>query len=248
MSNIDTTEYDQFRQGIYARGHYSRRGITPVLGPALTSSIIVQTTFGQPKTFSDGTPFDDLGKFQAAVYLEDTGSMYPAIIGNIDIVDPDQADGAIEPFTIRSIVAFTTTEFPYPAKSIKADFAAGNTDPLLKSDQIVGEYPFSAPPTIDPFIDADDRMGSTVSAAVKIPGLFPDEEKTFMPFHDDQPFTQVFEQIPMGQDMNNALSAMTGSATANYMRNDHRSAGKGFTYTYSHLGVDSIAFGGFRRG
>jgi hypothetical protein len=248
MSNIDTTEYDQFRQGIYARGHYSRRGITPVLGPALTSSIIVQTTFGQPKTFSDGTPFDDLGKFQAAVYLEDSGSMYPAIIGNIDIADPDQADGAIEPFTIRSIVAFTSTEFPYPAKGIKADFAAGNTDPLLKSDQIVSEFPFTNAPTIDPFIDADDRMGSTISSAVKIPGLFPDEEKTIPPFHDEKTRVEVFEQIPTGQDMLNALNAMTGSATSNYMPNDHRSAGKGFTFPHSRLGVDSIAFGGFRRG
>jgi len=87
-----------------------------------------------------------------------------------------------------------------------------------------------------------------VAASVKIPGLFPDDEKTYAPFDDAQLSTQVFDKVPTGQDMLNALNAMTGSSTANYMRNDHRSAGKGFTFTHSHLGVDSIAFGGLRRG
>jgi len=78
--------------------------------------------FGQPKVFKDEEPFEDFQKFNPVIYLQDDNStlMYPLVLANASMKDPDQFDGVIEPFTLRSRASRLSPELPFFAHDIRA--------------------------------------------------------------------------------------------------------------------------------
>jgi len=240
--SINTTAYDRFRQGIYRYKLNIIKGIAPTVGPELTGSIIIQNTFGQPKTHDDVGVFEDDDRYNASVYINNLSGF---------AVYLDQMDGVIEPFTIRADASFTTIESPYLARSIKGEFGNGNSDFYRRHDQAECVFPIEAPLIIAPFEDASDYMGDTQSASVPLPGFSSTKQAALRPFKEvkleDNKKSIVFEHEVSGSDMISALNAMNPS-TDSFLDNETKSARTGFTYTNAPQGVDSVAFGGLLRG
>jgi len=82
--------------------------------------------FGQPKVFKDEEPFEDFQKFNPVLYLTDDNNtlMYPLVLANASMRDPDQFDGVIEPFTIKSRASRLSTELPFFAHDIRASISS----------------------------------------------------------------------------------------------------------------------------
>jgi len=250
MAIIDTAAIDHLRQGVYAHGKFDRRGVLPALGPEITGSVMIQTTFGQPKSFSDNTPFNDLSMFDAVTFLNDVdGTMvFPQILGNVNIPDPSQMDGVLEPLVIRGKASLTTIEHPGVAHDIKGCLCGGNEDSFRKTDRISGIFSVQASAVVEPFIDSDDHLGATPGTAVVLPGFFPDDEKVIGPFDDTQePGISKYGVTLAGPVVLTDIILAMRPFTDDFFPGFSKSAGAGFTYGGSAPGTDSIAFGGLTR-
>jgi len=249
MTAINTTKYDQFRQGIYAQGLYSRRGITPVVEPTLTGSFSEDQNFGQAREVQFDTPFDDVSKFSPTLYINDVGGgeRYSPLLTNVNIREPSQADGVIEPFVIKASIARTSVDHPHEVRTIRGEWGNGNEDHGRRHDHVDPLFDFKAPSVVSPFIDMTTRMGDSDAGAISLPITGSRPDAVVSPFVDDQrPKIRVFDKTATGADMLVALEAMS-PGTDNYAQNDQRSARTGFTYQNVTQGIDSIAFGGQRR-
>ena len=175
--SIDTTAYDQFRQGIYKYKSNIKSSISPTMGAELTSSIIVQNTFGQPKSYTDGTAFEDTDKFNASVYIN--------FVTGSDISEYS-IDGAIEPLTIRGVVEFSSIDSPFEAHSIKCEFGNGNMDTFRGFDQVLSTFRYFPNLIVVPFEDSEDYMGGTAATSVALPGIISSIRSVLQPFVEDK--------------------------------------------------------------
>lgn len=247
--SIDTSKYDQFRQGIYKYKPNVKKGIKPIMGPELDSSFVLQNTFGQFKENQDNTHCVETDRYDPVAALNDNELLF-APITDADF-EQTKLDGTIEPLTIRSAAELSSIDEPFEAHSIKGALADGNTDFWLASSQVVDKYLFTQPAQIVPFIDAVDLMGALSATAITIPGVLSTDIAILNPFVEEKlervNKSIMFEKDPSGDDMIEALNDMSPN-TDSLMSNHVHSSRTGFTYTNAPQGIDSIAFGGLLRG
>jgi len=246
---IDKRPYLPRRQGIYAKGNFEKRNALPVLGPDVQNVTIDQNTFGQGKTHSEESVYHDLAKFDAVSYLNDSAGtqVFPVVLSDASTAIPDQMNGVIEPFPIRTVASLTSIDAPFEFRSIKGEFGNGNLDSFRKSDSVESVFSITSPSVKIPYIDSESIFGDTDLGSVKIPGFFPDDEKIIFPFDDDDDIQTTKKGIAAsGDDMLSALRAMS-PGTDSLIDDGFKSAGTGFSYRNSRAGIDSIAFGGFKK-
>lgn len=249
LTGSDTSAINQFRQGVNAFGPFNRRSSLPILAPESDTAVMTTIVFGQPKTFNENNPFEDLSKFNPVDFINDTSGdqLFPSFFGNVNLRDPDQMNGVIEPFNIRSKVSLTSIDFPYESHDIRGTFMVGNIDRNLAVEQVFQGYPIDRAKIIVPFIDSDEYMGSGSMLSVRIPGIFSDDKTIIYQFEDqDAEEGSKLGILISGSSIIGALNEMN-PATEDILANDHRSAGAGFTYTNNAAGTDSIAFGGLKK-
>lgn len=249
LTGSDTSAINQFRQGVHAFGNFERRGMLPVLAPEVDGTFMSQSIFGQPKTYPDAVAFEDLADFDPVVFINDENGTqtFPAFLGNVNLRDPGQMDGVLEPLGIRGKVSMTSIDFPFEGHDIRGNLQDGNEDVLRRNSQISNFYPVDRPLVITPFYDADEYFGSTSQTAVRLPGVFPDEETRVHPYED--PDAIEFDKLGVtvtGDDIIGVLESMN-PATEDLLPNDNKSLGAGFTYDNNVAGTDSLAFGGFTK-
>jgi len=247
--SIDTSKYDQFRQGIYKYKPNVKKGIKPIMGPELDSSFVIQNTFGQFKENQDNTHCVESDRYDPVTALGDNELLFsPVTDANFE---QTKLNGTIEPLTIRSAVELSSIDAPFEAHSIKGALSDGNTDFWLASSQVVDKYLFTQPAQIVPFIDSVDLMGASQSGAITIPGILSSGVAILDPFVEEAleraNKSIVFEKDPSGNDMIEALNSMNPD-TDSLMSNHMHSSRTGFTYANAPQGIDSIAFGGLLRG
>jgi|APSaa5957512622_1039677.scaffolds.fasta_scaffold48555_2 hypothetical protein len=247
--SIDTSAYDQFRQGIYKYKPNVQKGIKPVIGPELTSSFVIQNTFGQFKEYLNDTQCIETNRYDPIAALSDNALLFSPIT-DTDF-ERTKLNGTIEPLTIRAVSEFSSIDSPFEAHSIKGSFGDGNTNLWLATSQIVDKSTFVEPVQIVPFIDAVDLMGDSQATAIVLPGILSTDVAILNPFVEEKlendNKSSVFEKDASGTDMIAALNNMKPD-TDSLMSSDMHSSRTGFTYTNAPQGIDSIAFGGLLRG
>ena len=78
--------------------------------------------------------------------------------------------------------------------------------------------------------------------------MFPEEEKVLAPFNESAALNEVIVSGTINNDeIREALLAMTGTSTDNYIPFGTLSASTGFTFSNTDSGIDSLAFGGLKR-
>ena len=254
---IDTSAYDQFRQGVSirtAREQFS--GMFPKMMPAeqLTPNGEDNSTlFGVPKAFKSNVPYRDLQKFDAVKFIKDDfrTQIYPQIMRNSSLTDPYQLDGAIEPLTIREAVSMMSIEGSNQAHAIRGNLCEGNLDERSKTSQVVQIYDYRAPLKTKPFIDFPEYMGASAMTAVSRPGVISMVETTRRPFVD-MPFAhRIFHYAPnvnSDSGWREWLPYEQTSGSFDVMLGAHEvSATAGFVYENNPLGTDSLAFGGWKK-
>jgi hypothetical protein len=249
VSGSDTSAINKFRQGVNAFGNFERRSAMPVISPEADSAQLIPVVFGQPKTFSDNVPFQDLADFDPVLWLNDgEGTQaYPAFLGNVNLRDPGQMDGVLEPLGIRAKISMTSIDFPYESHDIRGSLQNGGEDIRGNTVQIAATYPIERPASIVPFFDADEYMGSADQTSIRIPSVFTDKRAITRPY--DEVDVIEFDKLGVtitGADVIGALESMR-PATDDLLPVDNRSAGTGYTYTNTVAGVDSLAFGGLKK-
>jgi len=238
----------QFYQGVNSSKRVAR-GSLPVLGPELDGSFLSQSAFGQPKTYSDNLGFQDLADYDPVSYINDVNGdqMFPAILGNLNIRDPESLDGIIEPLTIRSKASRNSIDHPYEAHDVFGTLMSGNEDTFKRTSIVNQFFEIEIPDTIVPFVDSDEYMGDTITAAVKIPGIVSSNTAILSPFDEQNEIEYDKLGVTLtGIDLIGAIGDMKPQ-TDDLLPNDHRSAGAGSTYNNNVAGTDSIAFGGLKK-
>ena len=249
LTGSDTSAINQYRQGVNAFGTFNRRSSLPILAPESNTAVMTTIVFGQPKTFNTTNAFEDLSKFNPVNFINDESGeqSFPSFFGNVNLRDPDQMNGVIEPFGIRAKASLTSIDFPYESHDIRGVFMVGNIDRNLAVEQVFQSYPIDRAKIIVPFIDSDEYMGSGSMLSVRLPGIFSDDKSIIHPFEDqDAGEGSKLGILISGSGIIGALEEMN-PATEDILANDHRSAGAGFTYTNNAAGTDSIAFGGLKK-
>lgn len=245
----DTKAINQFRQGVHAFGNFERRGMLPIVSSECGNALILPVVFGQPKTFSDSVFFQDLADFDPVVWINDENETqtYPAYLGNVNLRDPGQMDGVLEPLGIRGKISMTSIDFPFESHDIRGNLQNGSEDIRGNTAQIFQSYPVERPAITVPFFDADEYMGSTDQTSIRMPSVFSDKRAITRPY--DEIDVVEFDKLGVtltGDDMIGALSTMN-PATDDLLLLDNRSAGAGYTYTNTTAGTDSLAFGGLKK-
>jgi len=231
--------------------------------------------FGQPKLFRDDEPFEDFRKFDPVHYIQDDNStlMYPLILANASMKDPDQYDGVIEPLTIRSRASRLSPEQePDFAHDVRALLLSDSGEcSRVKANPIVQYIDFEDT-KFDWYEDGLENFGAILMTddGPKVgpmhPGYLTLNESVINPFVESTDWEDLRKELnhssPAGEDpggMNMALHNMAMSelelssgitvAVRPHSNNDrlprhHKSSGAGFTYDNNMLGTDSLAFGG----
>lgn len=252
-SGSDMSDYNQFRQGIYARGPFERRGTLPILGPEIDGFYISGSSFGQPKTFSNETKFDDLTKPDAVSFISDVarGNRYPDFNTNVDLSTPSQMDGTLEPLTIRKLIARTSVYTPVEAHTVKGHIQEGN-ESLRGTDAIHQYYEVTYPArsiTFPSYVDGQRELlpvsGSNYITAADTTTV--KNSTSITPFDESvNDRTDMLGVTLTGNEIKDALLQMDPNSDS-FIPQDCKSSGAGFTYVNSTAGTDSIAFGGLKR-
>lgn len=247
---MNTQDVDHLRQGVSIRHDRDRyAGTMPKLGTGRNDHVLEITTYGQSSEFNEDPKWDLVDIFDPVRYIESQRALiFPVILANATLLDPERLGGFIEPFDIgaRDLVR---VDGPYTAHQIHAHLMGGSIDSFEKSN-IVTQFicDFHEVEPRDVYIDSSDSVG-TEGGDIAIPGYFPEDEKILDPFDESQTLGKTYfsGSSAMGADTQAALLAMTGSSTDSYISMFCKSAGTGFTYVNTPLGVDSLAFGGLKR-
>ena len=224
---------------------------------------MIRRDFGQPKLFKDDEPFEDMPKWNPVQFMEDDGCsmIYPYILANVSMRDPDQMDGVIEPLAIRSRASRNSIDWPYEAHSVKgfllngAEDSRGNSIPIKQQIDL-------GPQSFEPFDDGGfeffghgqyqklDKNNETVyyDDSVKWQGYLHDQPEVISPYVDATDRALAFEPLNSGSNVEifNVVTSITGSIDDINDRG-HKSATAGFVYFGAEDGTDSLAFGGLKK-
>jgi hypothetical protein len=271
---MDTTDVDAYRQGISIRSFADYSCIlvptlTPNGFPAKTSTrfnfSVEQTTFGIVELWEDpgedGTPapFEDItGNFDAKTYLTDTGTqIYPVVLFSPVLRDPSTMNGVIEPLAIRTKLSTTNTEGPEVAHDIRATLLPNEGAEIVGMFAQIGNFiKFNSPSKIAPFYDAQDVLMENSEGTYRLsaPGFNFPEPRSIAPF--DESINLNTSTLTVADGSLNALD-LTGldakygiygkSSTTGFEYRSSTSVKLRKTGAQRVLGVDSIAFGGFKK-
>ena len=179
---MDTSEFDEFRQGVSVLSDNHRAVRTlPTIGAFSSDHVIEERTFGQGKEFKDEIVIKDMQHLKmytrvtesysgyyvtsayggAITYLKnDNIEQYPLVFNNISFTDPMHMNGVIEPLSIRGSIGMNSVEVPYAAHTVRASLFGGDERQRLKGvANIYQTYLISGTTkTSDPFVDAADTF------------------------------------------------------------------------------------------
>ena len=253
---IDTSAYDQFRQGVsITTDRELMQGMFPkmkVANQRTPTGLQESTVFGQPSKFDTSKPYEDIEKFNPVQFINAEGSakIYPDVGDDSAFIGQDVMDGLIEPLTIRKAAALTTTEGNYYAHRIMGSWQSGNEDSYDASSGQVQVYDYRTPLKVVPFIDYPEYMGDSVGGSITLPGVISQTRSEIFPFIDRDFRSRIYLDSPgsvmSGSDMINAVLGLSGSFSI-MLGNDMISATAGFIYGNTPYGTDSVAFGGLKK-
>ena len=211
---------------------------------------MIRRDYGQPKLFKDDEPYEDMAGFHPVAFLEDTGGtmIYPYILWNVSMRDPDQMDGAIEPLAIRSRASRNSIDWPYEAHRVSGFWSDGAEDSRHHSCPIIQQINFKST-NIEPFEDGGyEFFGQTVAGSIRIEGFLHNDPSSITPWLDQTDRSEAFEPLNRAgnEPIYNAEMVMTGSID-DLNERDHKSAAAGFIYFGAEDGTDSLAFGGLKK-
>ena len=134
---------------------------------------MVRRDFGQPKLFKFNEPYEDMSKWNPVEFMGDCGDqfiIYPYILANVSMKDPDQMDGVIEPLAIRSRASRNSIDWPYEAHSVWGFLSDGAEDSRRHSCPILQQIDLEAT-SMEPFEDGGyEFMGFKPSAEAVVSG------------------------------------------------------------------------------
>ena len=121
-SGSDISTIEHMLQGVSIKTERQRvLGVLPRLGSGRTDHKVERNAFGQPKEFKDDEIFEELDKFDPVRFINGQDLLiFPVILSNVSLKDPEQLDGAIEPFTIRTRASLTSIDHPFEAHDVRA--------------------------------------------------------------------------------------------------------------------------------
>lgn len=251
MSGSDTSMIDHLRQGVEISNPAHRHiGVLPKLGTGDDQQQLDVVVFGQSSEFTIDSKFEDMTVFDPVVYVQNSQSFgYPVILGNPSFEDPEQMGGYIQPLSVgaRDSVVSAADFEPH---DIMGQIQDGNEDSFKKTSKITNMIDLrEQQQTANLYIDSSDMMGDG-SGAIRLVGLFPDDEKILRPFDEARYLSKSHVSGTLtgvdSYDMTNAVVSMS-AATDQYVPDGFRAAATGFVYDFATAGVDSLAFGGLKR-
>jgi hypothetical protein len=250
--SIDTTAIDPYRQGVELtqQQHWSNGVVKIHVGDA--DHRIRQNIFGQsrPRIDNDSPEASwhkDVDYFDPIKYVQaQTGGMYipdftfPIITSDIDEAENYVFNGVIEPFAIRAVVSFFSLQIGQEMTGIKGEVMEGNSDPRLASESVVHVHAYEIVHDATPFLDMIDMIANVPTVA-----YYDNNIAVISPFVDANSYEiTVREQLLRNsQDMCNAINSLE-FATENYVPTGSMSPTSGVTFDNTHVGTDSLAFGG----
>jgi len=247
-SSISTTEIDAYRQGVELtqQKHYDA-GICKIHA-GTPGHVLLKNQFGMDKNFMQNPSFEELDYFDPVFYIRAQHSespllfdviTFPIITGDNDQLENYYFNGIIEPFPIREVASFFSTEVPFAARSIRGSFISGNEDITRASEQILTVDVFEPTNEQVNYLDLVDMIGGTIP----MNGFFRYDKSSLTPFTDARYIRNEQIATTYSSELNSALSVMTGS-TDNYINFKQKSSTSGWVYNNTPIGTDSLAFGG----
>jgi|MDTB01.1.fsa_nt_gb hypothetical protein len=217
---------------------------------------MIRRDFGQPKLFKDDEPFEDMPGFNPVTFIYDGGCsmIYPYILFNVSMRDPDQMDGVIEPLAIRSRASRNSIDWPHEAHDVSGYLMDGAEDSRGYSCPIMQQINLR-PTLFEPFEDGtlQELVGTTVSGSIRREGFLHNSPEVILPFVDSTDYVDAYKHMAdVRLDLSEAsvfkmvLTSRTGSIDDMNLR-DHKSSTAGFEYLGALDGTDSIAFGGLKK-
>lgn len=229
--------------------------------------------FGQPKHFKDGIPYEDMKKFNPVDFLLDDSStlMYPLILWNASMKDPDQLDGAIEPLTIRSRASRQNPESPFFAHDIRGFLISDSAECSRLNSVPIVQYIDHEDTSYDWYEDGIENFGARLlystgeeKTGPMHPGYLTQNEANINPFIESTDWEETSSalNITSEEDPGNMRQALLDMARSEFNRSDgtigytnansrndriprhHKSSGAGFTYENNPKGTESLAYGG----
>lgn len=248
-SGSEMSVIEHLLQGVSIRTERQRtKGILPIVGSGRADHVVERNAYGQPKDFKDDEPFEELDRFDPVVFINVQDSLlFPRILSNVSLKDPEQLDGAIEPLVIRSRASLRSIDFPFESHDTRGELQDGNTDVFMKVSRMIQFVDLTQPLQIEPFIDSSEGMG-TQGGDIVLPGFAVEDERKLEPFDESKRLNKTYVSGSLTDAViENAILMMTGSNTDSFILDGHRSMGAGFTFDNNPEGTDSLAFGGFKR-
>lgn len=209
---------------------------------------LLYTRFGMDRNYFPDPGFAEMDYFNPVRYLEAQEHdsplwwnimTFPIVTGDNDQAENFDFNGIIEPLSIRSLVAFFSTETPFEAHAVRANMVGGNINQIGGSDRILSVDYFEPTREMIGFLDMIDMEANRPTV-----GFFRHEFATLLPFKDERFVRNQPLEGSESPEAVAALSNMTGS-TDNYVRHNQKSAACGWYYdNNSGVGTDSLTFGG----
>ena len=253
-SSIDTKSIDQFRQGVEITQNKHTYGLVKILA-GTPGHIIKPLCYGiNEKTIISEESYVEVQKFDPIEYLEvqeaglplEDVFTFPIILNDSDQSQNYDFNGVIEPFSIRPIASFFSTEFPYPHRAFRGSLEGGNNDLfLLSNDQVLTVDYWNTSKNEAWYLDGFEMFDVSGSIKSSI-GYVNDNLNKIANFDDSKVYVKTYgiNETTSGQDMIDAILAMTSSLD-NYIPPGKKSATCGFVFDRpGYAGTDSIAFGG----
>lgn len=261
-SSIETSGIDGHRQGVELTllKHFDAGTVKIHAGEP--GHVLRRNRYGMDRYYRNNDPrFQEFDYFSPEQFMlaqdhDDVQSAiqstFPIITNNNDQVENYIYNGAIEPFTIRSKVSFSSLSVLPAAHEVKGALMGGNIDSVTKaSDKVDTTYYYDLkeqPPFIDQHIIAAsfvDQAPSLNRVSV-IDESFSNDRATSTPYVDVRLPRNTEISTNYSSELDAAISLMTGS-TENYVNVaiNKRSATSGWDYdNNTEVGTDSVSFGG----
>lgn len=246
---INTSAVDPYVQGVEMTRQAQYDAGLAKIWSGDAGHVLKPSVYGQDKNFFPDPGFADMDLFSARRFLEAQEHdsplwwniiTFPIITGDNDQLENYNFNGIIEPFAIRPVVAFFSTDAPFEAHTIRANLAGGNENQLNGSDRVLTVDYFEPQKQIVGYLDMVDIIENH-----PLNGFFVYEFTSILPFSDVRLNRNAILDDPAEDaQLVEAMANMSGS-TDNYVKYDQRSATCGWCYdNNTAIGTDAVAFGG----
>lgn len=183
-NSIDTSALDPFRQGLeLTLDKYFQLGFGKIWSGESNGELYVGNLGEFHPPLVPTSNFEEIDKVSPSALVEGGYGSSGFIIDDAVRIGPDEFDGTIEPLTIRSIIAFASTDVPFSAHSVKGNIESGNDSPFAGDDRTVSNFPvadFASKALF--FEDNVDTMNGLPTNL----GFFPSARASLLPFDDSQ--------------------------------------------------------------